>query len=381
MVQGMTNDLIYLGIFIFFGGVLVLYRFLTLPFAVFVSGVKTGIWFFYFGYISTHWTTLDDLTYVAHGLELIKEGYTPITAWTDPAGVERMQAMVGGAHFLYEWWNMTAIYFFGLHYFSPVGLNVFITFISGIFFLGILKELEFSQTYQRWFLIFYLLHWDIVAWSSFLNFKDILVLTLTTISLYLFVKLVRDFKWSLFICLGFVLHVFSYIRFYIPVLFFLSIGFWVVFVWKDPKRYILLGTMTLLILYLIPQLREQIENNMYRIQPGGLAYGFFRFNLTPQPWSIKDDYTFLVWPSMVHWILFVPMLFGGWTLWKHSRYSKWILIYFCTILTFYSVFPGQQGPRHRVQVIPIIAWAQFHFLWMMVRSKKTFLRASAPPVG
>src|SRR5581483_1368055 len=84
-----------------------------------------------------------------------------------------------GYHVLYTWWNLLAQHLFGQHYYSSVFLNVLSTFVSGFVFVRILRLLNFPTAYQRGALIFFLLHWDVLVWSSFVNLKDILVMTLT----------------------------------------------------------------------------------------------------------------------------------------------------------------------------------------------------------
>ena len=50
---------------------------------------------------------------------------------------------------------------------------------SATVFCGILHRLGFSRGYIRGCLVFFLFHWELLVWSSLLNLKDTLVMTLT----------------------------------------------------------------------------------------------------------------------------------------------------------------------------------------------------------
>jgi hypothetical protein len=89
--------------------------------------------------------------------------------------------------------------------------------------------------------------------------------------------------------------------------------------------------------------------------------------LTPQLWAISPEYSFLLLPSLLHWLLLIPALLGAWMLWRRSREAALLLIYLAIVLVVYGFIPEQVGARQRVQVTFIVAWTQFHFFWVMAR--------------
>ena len=86
-----------------------------------------------------------------------------------PDGVVRLGVVAGSTHILYGWYNLLAITVFSPHYHAPVLLNVLMTFVAAAFLSDILRELEFGERYRRGCVVFFLLHWDLVVWTSFLN--------------------------------------------------------------------------------------------------------------------------------------------------------------------------------------------------------------------
>ena len=122
-------------------------------------------------YYDGTWTTSDDVVYTAQGKTLIDRGETPLLIVT-PGGVETLQSIAGSNHILYTWWTLTWMWLLGAQYYAPVVANVFLTFLSAHVLARLMRELGFSSSYRRAITAFYLLHWDTIAWSSFLSFKD-----------------------------------------------------------------------------------------------------------------------------------------------------------------------------------------------------------------
>jgi hypothetical protein len=72
----------------------------------------------------------------------------------------------------------------------------------------------------------------------------------------------------------------------------------------------------------------------------------------------------------LHWLFLFPTIWSGYLLWHHSKEMKLLIIYLIIVYIFYGVIDELQGPRHRVQIIPINAWLQFHFVWSSLAVKK-----------
>jgi hypothetical protein len=107
------------------------------------------------------------------------------------------------------------------------------------------------------------------------------------------------------------------------------------------------------------------------VNPRGIPFGLLRFPLTPRPWAIEPNYSFLFIPAILQWMLFVPALIAGILLWVKKPLTRLPLIYLIVVILLFAAVPDVQGPRHRVQVLPIIVWLQFHFMWMCVRLAQT----------
>jgi hypothetical protein len=127
---------------------------------------------------------------------------------------------------------------------------------------------------------------------------------------------------------------------------------------------------------------SRLEGGLAQLQPAALVAGIPRFLLTPQPWSVDPDYSYLTLPMILHWLLFPALLAGMLMLWSRPRVSTLLLIYAVMVTGVYASYPDLQGPRHRIQLIPILCWAQFHCLWALTHSRAaTFADVPAAAVA
>ncbi|MBD2538443.1 hypothetical protein [Coleofasciculus sp. FACHB-SPT36] len=371
MAEGLTSDLLRaafcIGLLCFW----IASRNLSIFTAFYAALVKVLIPLVYFAFfLDGTWIFLDDITYQFQGTKMLQLGYNPITALVNPDGLSNLMSLSGGRHVLYGWWNILGQYLFGKYYYSPVFLNVSLTFISGYFLFRIAHLSGFSRKYAQGLLLFSLFHWEIVAWSSFLNLKDPIIMTLTIIAIYLILRLSKQLKFYDLLGLGGVIFIFFWIRFYVPVVIMIATGIWLSLFQKGWRRYILLFLAAIGSIFVIFFLG--LENTLYnfnRLEQNWttILLGVIRMALTPQPWSIEPEYTFLFFPSILHWVLFIPAICGGWMLWRCSREVKFLFVYLVLTLFLYGAFYELQGPRQRLQITPIIAWAQFHFLWVVLK--------------
>ncbi|MFE1746600.1 hypothetical protein [Coleofasciculus sp. H7-2] len=371
MAEGLTSDLLWatfcIGLLCFW----IASRNISIFTAFYVALVKVLIPLVYFAFFfDGTWIFLDDITYQSQGTKMLQLGYNPITALVNPDGLLNLRSLSGGRHILYGWWNILGQYLFGKHYYSPVFLNVSLTFISGYFLFRIADLSGFSRKYAKGLLLFSLFHWEIVAWSSFLNLKDPLIMTFTIIAIYLILRLSKQLKFYDLLGLGGIVFIFFGIRFYVPAVMMIAIVIWISLFQKGWRRYILLALAAIGSIFVLFFLG--LEDTLYNLNRldwnwTTIFLGVIRMALTPQPWSIEPAYTFLFFPSILHWVLFLPAISGGWMLWRRSREVKLLLIYLALTLLLYGAFYELQGPRQRLQITPIIAWAQFHFLWVILK--------------
>ena len=102
--------------------------------------------------------------------------------------------------------------------------------------------------------------------------------------------------------------------------------------------------------------------------------------LTPQPWSVSPEYGFLLLPSMLHLLMLVPAVVGAMILWRDSPMLRLPIVYAVLVLVLFAAFPGQQGPRYRHQVVFVLVWAQFTFIWQLLRAAATDFAVVRPPM-
>lgn len=341
--------------------------------ALLVSSLKVFIPFIYFSFFyNDNWNFLDDVTYYYQGKTMLDLGYNPISVLVDPDGLEMLMGLSLGKHILYGWWNLLGQYLFGRHYFSSVFLNIALTAGIGYFLARIARLSGFSRQYSIKLLVFFLFQWEVIPWSSMINLKDILVMFLTTMTFFAILKLSEGIKIQYMILLSIPIYCFYWLRFYVPFVILLSTLIWWILFVKGRKKYLLLLLAIIFSNIVINSIEEGLEEHGESISPSfmSLVVGPFRMlSLTPQPWSIQPQYTFLFIPSILNWVFFLPTLIGGWNLWNQSKKGCLLLIYLIISLMFYASFPGQDGPRHRVQLIFIIVWMQFHYLYKILYKK------------
>jgi hypothetical protein len=373
VAQGLTGDLLLAALAIWIFSVWILSRDLPRGIAIAIATLKATLPILYFAYLYDGiWTFKDDWVYYYAGTMLLRAGYDPISILLSREGILQMGVLASGSHILYHWYNLLAQYLFGTYYYSPIFLNVGLTCIAGAFFYRIVLIAGVKKSYAQGLLIFFLLHWDVLAWSTLANLKDILVLTLTTGAHYFVVCLlfVRERLLVKSIRLGGLfafLFAMLFIRFYLPVLTAITLGIWSLLRMRGWAKLVVPAFAAGIALY-VQQTRMRIPHafvGSLRFEPGAIVPGLIRFWLTPQPWSIAPSYSFLLVPSILHWLMFIPALIGGYRLWRQYPIAAYLLIYLMMTSLFYAVIEELQGPRTRVQLVFIIAWAQYHFLYML----------------
>lgn len=369
MGDGLTSPLVLAALFTSVVGLLLTARYLPLLAALLVTVVKVTIPVVYFAwYYDGTWTFLDDVTYWNHGKLLLAAGYDPISVLLRIDGLALLVMLSLGPHILYAWWNLLAQYIFGPHYYAAVFLNVALTFLTGVLLYHIARMGGLSRQYAQGFFVFYLLHWEMLAWSSFVNLKDVLVSTLSIAAIFLFLRLANEspgVKAKLVNVAGLVgiLLALPWIRFYVPLLLVASFALWVMLTLEGWRRYALLGGAAILLLVVVPL---SIPTQYLVLSPAAMVAGLVKTPLTPRPWAIFPEYGFLTVPATLHWLFFGPALVGAWLLWRRSRAVSLVLIFLAAVTFVSALSPEFQGPRHRVQVLFGWAWIQYHIIYSVV---------------
>jgi hypothetical protein len=366
MSEGLTPDLLFAAACLWVFGMVLTWRRLPLPLAAAITTLKVAIPLVYFAYYAGTWIFLDDIKYQAEGAGMLAAGFTPLSAVTTPAGIIHLGMLAGGEHVLYGWWNLLGLWLFGGHYWSPIFLNVGLTFVAAVYLERTLEELGMEKAYRRWAMAFFLVHWDILAWSSFINLKDTLVMTITSAGILAMVRLAKGASLRKLGALALVALLFTWIRFYLTALMLVALGIWLFFQWRDRRKYLLLAVIGVV----VAAAMHARAGDLADVQIAHLPIGLFRTILTPQPWNIDPAYTFLTIPAIANWLTFGLLISGAWAAWRHGGPARLLIIYMLAIVVFYSAVPALEGPRQRFQITPICAWLEFHAFWMLLRARR-----------
>ncbi|HVX40281.1 MAG TPA: hypothetical protein VHB25_11975 [Gemmatimonadaceae bacterium] len=360
----------------------VLRRLLPWRGAIAVAALKAAIPLVFFSwYYTGAWTILDDMAYFREGRVLRAAGFNPITVFLSKRGFGTLLFVSNGYQFVYGWFNMLMQDLIAPTYWAPVFGNLVLTCIAAVLVKTIATECGASQPYARGLGVYFALQPELVAWSSFLNVKDILVMTLTAALLLGLVRLSRRFTWgalALSVLAGFILF---WIRFYVP----LVAGLAMVIARLRPRALLRGGVLVGLaaVAGLLVVLRSTIGSlaHVVDLHAADLAYGWLRTLLSPLPWSMQPEYGFLQVPAILHFALVPAMALGAYLLVKGSPPARLLFIYAALILLAVSAHPELQGPRHRIQILFILAWAEFHGMAVLaaafLRSRRMRVAAAA----
>ena len=381
LLSGLTPELFSAAAWILAFGVLVSGRDIPLRLAIPVALLKVAVPVVHFAVNPAGaFHVLDDLFYYNSALGMMQRGYDVLTLIRDPVALQFYLPSMTGSHVGYHLWNLAGLSIFGPYYFSPVLLNVGATFLAGWFFIRVLRLMDFPEFYCRCALVFFLLHWDVIAWASFLNMKDVLVMTLTLGLLHqVMLALRRPSAWRI---PGVALAVapLLFLRFYAPALVLCA-----ALLQLALTRRFLLAAAAAAGLFIGLYLRfPGVTHAWSHIDPLAVA-GLPRFLMTPLPWNLTPGYEFLLLPSALHLLLLLPALAVIPRLWQEHPHSRLLLLYFAVALASYAIVPSLQGVRQRFQVGFVLAWLQFHALWMLLRhaalpEKRAEKRAAASPL-
>lgn len=337
-----------------------------------VIKVALPVCYFLF-FFQPQWTFEDDLHYLEQGSRLIEVGEQPVAIWLSAEGRLELERASNSLHSLYYWWNFAAQYYFGKGYYAPVLLNIAVTAIAARLLYQLALTMGASRRYSKWLALALLFHPELLAWSTVTNLKDTLVLALDIAALYYGFLLVERPSRRLWPGLAFVaiLLTLSNIRFYVIVLILSSGVLWLM------SRRLRWRTIGLLTAGTVAGILV-LENYWPMVQHFDRVFGLFgnipraplgaiRFLLTPQPWSVSSNYTFLILPAMVRWTLFVPALIGGVVLWRRNPNTRLVLLFLILSVSLYSIAPDIQGPRQRYQLLFVWSWMELHGLLSILR--------------
>lgn len=387
MPEGVSRELIEISVLAWCISLLILCRFVSLKVSIIVTTIKISIVFVYFGWFyDGSWTIKDDNEYHTRAQELLKTNFNPINLLFTAEGMEELKNVSDRSrHVLYTWWVYSTQYVAGSVYYAPVFFNVVLTFIAAAILYRLVLLEGFSEAYAKGLLLAFLLHWDVLAWSSLISIKDTMAMTLTIgafglIWLALKKPVVNARTFLALLGLGIVVYILTFVRFYIPILLLGSLLCYSILSAEGTKKYyLLLGAIAVLfgIVVFTPLVQFHIEKDIVLDWKATLV-GVFRFPLTPRPWSLEPAYTFLLLPSILHWIFFVPAVVGAFSLWRRSELAKLLILFLATAIVFYAIVEMLQNPRQRYQLSYIIVWMQYHSVVLLINKYCPHNRVRVP---
>jgi hypothetical protein len=364
VAEGFTNDLIFEAGMVALVAMLIAWHDMPLILAAPVALLRVAVTTLYFAeFIDGSWLMIDDVNYFNDAALNLRDGFNPINVLITPEGLNALH-LPDSRHILYPWWNLFAMYLFGEHYYAPVFLNVLSTFVIGFILYRIGELLGFSRNYRIGLELFYLLHWDVITWSSFINLKECVVQMLLVASLYCVVRFCKLHDWWSIAGFGLTMVLLYFIRFYLTALTLIATVFWALWQWRDPRRYLLMP-VALLGMYLAMQGASE-EPDLINVRTW--ITGLYLILLAPLPWiQFFDAWWYIAVPAAFHLIFFLPALYGGWPLWQTNSLARLFIIYLVVVLAFYAIVQvdGMRGPRQRSTLAFVFAWIQFQFFWSM----------------
>lgn len=374
-------------LFVFLIGFVICLRLIGLNIAqsagiAFLKAAIPSIYFMIF--FDETWGILDDIQYYNRSSYLASLSYNAL----DPAdfiqSLETVQKVAGSFQWFYYLWNVLAIRLFGDHYSSAVFLNVALTFVGG-WSLGRLAGVTgFEKKYCKGLAIFFILHWDVLAWSSFVNIKDSVVVALQVTFFASIVSILLGNNISGNLCSVILTQLILIpTRVYATIL---SGVNWIIsssILNRKFKTLFLSLTISVVAGYVLatqfPTLFSQTEiQKTYSERPSDSILGFFlqatKFVIMPIPGMYtsgdEDPYGFAIPAYVLHHVFLPCFVISFLKLSYRNRLFLPIALFFVQVVAFYSIFPAYLGSRQRYQLCWIFAWCQFDFLYVYFHTRR-----------
>ena len=278
----------------------------------------------------------DDFVYYSVGSDLLRD--TPYELFTYDMRLAYILSM--GQHILFGVLNFLVYYYFGQNIFNMLLFN-FVIYILGLY---IMKLLVFKLTNNNrltvLFTCVYLVYPDFIA-LSILNLKEYVVLLLFVLVCFSTVNIFTSRGKSVVIICKLLLLITAlnfifYIRFYLIVLYLVSIAIYVLVKCRVISLKIFLIFSMLM---LLPFLK-----------------GLYDFMFSPFFLTVDPQYYFYKLPAFFNWLIIFPLTFYGFIRKFNKIELLWLIIFTFVILLFYGLFgapAGLVGPRQRLFIEPI----------------------------
>ena len=304
----------------------------------------------------------DDYRYYELGMEFLATGANPITIFLEPVTKWYFFAQTGYAFQIF--YNYLALYFLEPRYYSAVLGLVVINSLTVALLVKSFRPSGRGEIYQSAFAIFLLLHWYTIAWTSFLDIKDPLVGLAMAFGIYLLSRFRSNplVYGSAFLAL---MYSFHWLRFYFPAFFAASFLLSNVFLASMKIRLAFIAIALPVVVFLF---WSHLSLALKMSELHNLLYGLAHFLLQPAPWRITEPASYLLIPSVLHWLMAVPTFLGAVLIYNEKNeegieIGKLLLSVFLVGVLFYAAVPAIASTRHRAPLDLLMAVMQFHFCW------------------
>ena len=315
--------------------------------------------------------------------------------------------------------NLLSFKMFGEYVFAPLILNMVLVFFCAALLFALTKGIVRQRDWRKGLVCFFVCHPTILAWSSFNNTKEMLVMTCVLAITFFGGELINAVKgyaglisqifsnsnqknektwaihaWSVYVVpserakalakiIFFVLAIgVSFLvlrntrRYLIYVIPLLGLGWGVLVLGLYCVRVKAAGIFSLsrisvgvvilcgvLGIGAFVALLVRIPDGYFEyLQAGMNMRGIATMFLSPKPWSLDFEYGFLFVPAIMHWLFFGWSLIGLWLLAGDSDLGRWFVVYAVGILVIFGLTPEVLGPRHRFQTEFVFVLAQYFAL-------------------
>ena len=373
----------FYSLLIFFFAVLISTKVgLRLHISILIGFFKGAVFFIYFFYLyDAKYHFYDDIVYYS----VTRDKLLNFDILYYFINIEQIRSTIGTNHIAFWTLVYLSLKIFGLYYYSTILSNIIISTLASYVLYLTLKKMNFQDTFCKLFFIFSALHWDMIAWSSFLSSKEPLMFLAITILFYNLIIINQEKKIILtnifFIILSLIL--ISELRTYMFIFSIFIVSGYLMFLIELPKKrifrtLIFFFPITVLPIYVylnFSSIYLAISSAFLILYPeianlNEMPINFLKTLITPFPLNIQENYNFLLLPSILHYLTLILLPIGVSLSFnsKHKAFSCYIVL-FLTAVTFYSFIPELAGPRQRFQYSMILMYWQFLPLYKLFSMK------------
>ena len=349
---------------IIFGGLSILlsYRVLGMRAAMTVIPIRFLVPFLYFRYFHfPHWMEWDDGRYfsiqsyfASHGIGL----HSSLLNWLPLFGLK------GGT--LFNPIGVVLMDIFGIGYSTNIFFFVFLSFSCVPFIGRMCAALGMSYSEARLFSIFFLLHPDSVAYSSFMDLRDPLIMAFTTMACCSYIAWKFNRKWIDFIAAALFLVFVGQLRVYTPpillISFILALSMGYRIGGKNYRKNILRISVISFLSLVVFSYEWSIHQAIIReeVQRYPNAKIMMIYMISPLTWNIPNEPSFYWVTSIFHLSMLPLLVIGAVVVWKRYRDARVLPVIFVLFTVMYGLIAHQfSDPRNRYQLLLAYSFFQF----------------------